>query len=205
MEKIEKIEQIQEIECRKETLTTEIFESHLTTNDSREIEMTVKTEAEKAVEIEVGTEVDRTEEKVEIPKCSLVMIISQAAEKAAEIAAEKAAQKAAEEATGIIVEEAAEVTVEGAAEAEAGTAVERAAEIDIFPARTDATLTVTVEAWSLEKMNYIPTAIQRGIYRVDITLFASDAYMRTIQPLSAIAFSLMDNKEARRLANANVT
>jgi hypothetical protein len=53
-------------------------------------------------------------------------------------------------------------------------------------------------------MNYTPTAIQRGIYRVEITLFATDAYMRTIQPLSAIAFSSMDNKEARRLANANV-
>jgi hypothetical protein len=89
-----------------------------------------------------------------------MMILSQAAEKAAEIAAEiaaqRVAQKAAEEATGIIVEE-------------AGTAVERAAEIDIFPARTDAILTVTVEAWSLERMNYIHTATWR-IYHVEITL-----------------------------------
>ena len=101
-------------------------------------------------------------------------------------------------------EEAAEVTVERAAETEAGTAVKRAAEIDIFPARMDATLTVTVEAWSLERMNYIHTATQRGIYRVNRTLFATDAHMRTIRRLSAIAFSSMYYKEARRLANVNV-
>lgn len=149
-----------------------------------------------------------TEEIAKIPKCSLVMIISQAAEKAAEIAAEiaaeRAAQKSAKEATEILVEEAAEVTVERAAETEAGTAVERAAVIDIFPARMDATLTVTVEAWSLERMNYIHTATQRGIYRVNRTLFATDAHMRTIRRLSAIAFSSMYNEEARRLANVNV-
>jgi hypothetical protein len=89
-----------------------------------------------------------------------------------EIAAEIAAEN--------VTEIAAEVIVEGVAETEAGTAVERAVGMDIFPARTDVTLTVTVEAWSPERMNYIHTATQREIYRVDRTLFATDAHMRTI-------------------------
>jgi hypothetical protein len=62
---VKKIEEIQETKHRKEILITEIFEFHLTTEGSQEIEqaMTVKTGAEKTAEKEAGTEVDRAAER----------------------------------------------------------------------------------------------------------------------------------------------